>query len=232
MKVKYNSFDQNPSKTLCRKLKVPYLEIGLNDSTKEYITTKVKSKIVASWIMKTPFFNALYNMLPGLGYMISLGHLIDQLKSDPELIIVCDTPSTGHVTTLFESPQNFKKIFKKGLIADDIHLMEKYIYNKNFLKIVISTLPGLMTIHEAMDLKRFLQGYKLKNIDLVMNNSFLTIDDLKMDKLPNFLKNKLKIEKNVLKKYNNQIITTLPHIISHQKLEVIEGLVPHIKNII
>ena len=58
-------------------------------SIEKYISSKLKSDIIASWIMKTPFAKSLFNIIPGIGYMIFLGHIIWMLEQD-ELNAILD----------------------------------------------------------------------------------------------------------------------------------------------
>ena len=66
-------------------------------------------------------------MIPGLGQMILLGDLVTQLESDPDLTIVLDSPSSGHAITMFESPDNYKEMLKKGLLVQDIDKIKNII---------------------------------------------------------------------------------------------------------
>ena len=106
-------------------------------SAETYIAKKLSSEMVAGWIMKTPFFKSLFNMIPGLGMMILLGHIIEKLQNDPDLHIVMDSPSSGHAITMFESSHNFKEMFGKGMIVDDINRMHQFIYDEQRLRSIV-----------------------------------------------------------------------------------------------
>jgi anion-transporting ArsA/GET3 family ATPase len=122
--VKYNCFHQNPETSLESALALPTINIKIESSAEVYIGRKLNSTTIAAWIMKTHFFKALFQMIPGLGHMILLGHLIDELEKDPTLVIVLDSPASGHALTMFESTSNFKTIFKTGLVVKDIDRMQ------------------------------------------------------------------------------------------------------------
>lgn len=113
--AQYNSFYQDPEKSLWKELSLPVFDIELFSSAETYIARKLKSTTVASWIMKTHFFKSLFQMVPGLGHMILLGNIIDELEQNPELVIVLDSPASGHALTMFESSSNFKKFFAPDL---------------------------------------------------------------------------------------------------------------------
>ena len=142
---KYNSFFQDPDRSLWKKLNLPVLDIDLNTSAEMYIGRKLNSKTIASWIMKTHFFKSLFQMIPGLGHMILLGHIIDDLEKDPKLIIVLDSPASGHALTMFESSSNFKKIFRAGMIVKDIDKMHAFLSAENAIN------NGTSTVQYSMD---------------------------------------------------------------------------------
>ena len=68
-----------------------------------YVARKLGSKMIAKWVSEAPFFKALFNILPSLGMMITLGHIIDQLEKNPKRTFVLDAPATGHTLALFNS---------------------------------------------------------------------------------------------------------------------------------
>ena len=213
LKPQYNSFFQDPERSLWRSLNLPALDIDLNTSAEMYIGRKLNSKTIASWIMKTHFFKSLFQMIPGLGHMILLGHIIDELEKDPELIVVLDSPASGHALTMFESSSNFKKIFRAGMIVKDIDKMHAFLGDENALKTIIVSLATELAMNEAKDLKTELETHTTGpdlHVQVVVNDSFLEyLKDNKIEEslLPDFLKNKIDLEKSILHGE-----TALPHI--------------------
>ena len=116
-KVQYHSFDQPLNSALAKELDLPVLHLDFYESAENYVALKLGSKSVAKWIMKTPFFKSLLNILPGLNHLIFLGNIIYLLEENPDLHIVIDSPSTGHAISILQSTHNFKKIFKTGLLV-------------------------------------------------------------------------------------------------------------------
>lgn len=227
LQVQYNSFYQNPERSLCKEVGLPLLDIELFSSAEAYIAQKLKSTTIASWIMKTHFFKSLFQMVPGLGHMILLGNIIDELEKNSDLIIVLDSPASGHALTMFESSSNFKKIFRAGLIVKDIERMHNFLSTPNYLKTIIATLPTELAMNEASDLKEELNnnttGPNL-NIDIIVNDSFLKyIKDNKISEtdLPDFLIKKIALEEEII---GNHPI--LPHIDENKQSEVVKKLAP------
>ncbi|MCF8058597.1 MAG: AAA family ATPase [Bacteriovoracaceae bacterium] len=201
-KVLYNCFDQPLNNSLSRNLNLPHFLLKMEDSAKEYIANKLGSETIAGWILKTPFFSSLFNMLPGLGHMILLGHIINKLEEDPELTIVLDSPSSGHALTMFESPQNFKEMFRSGLIVEDIKRMEDFIFKADQMKVVITALPTEMALQEAQDLELALKQRRVHDITHVVNDLLKICPSLEgstSDELPDFLNKKISMEEELLK---------------------------------
>ncbi len=231
--VKYNSFYQQPERSLWKELDLPVLDIELNSSAETYIGRKLKSTTIASWIMKTHFFKSLFQMIPGLGHMILLGNILDELEKDPTLTIVLDSPASGHALTMFESSSNFKKIFRAGLIVKDIEKMHKFLAKPNHLKTLIVTLANELAMNEAQDLKKELDanttGPDLK-VEIIVNDSFIRyIKENKINEidLPDFLKNRIELEKNII-----GITPALPHIDQDGQTAIIKKITPYMEAIV
>lgn len=217
-KVKYNSFYLPPEKDLVEKLNVPMFNMSVEESAEIYIGNKLGSKTIATWIMATHFFKSLFQMIPGLGHMILLGHILKELELDPELIIVLDSPASGHALTMFESSSNFKRIFKTGLIVNDIEKMKLQLEDPHFLKTFIVALPNELAIAEANDVQNEL-GEVYKNLQIIINNSlvgFFNQNQLLFENLPDVINSKISIENQVLNGY-----FAIPHIPLNDFTEVV-----------
>gem|GEM_PF-476874 len=205
-KVLYNCFDQPLNTNLSKNLELPHFLLNMEDSAKEYIAKKLGSETIAGWILKTPFFSSLFNMLPGLGHMILLGHIINKVEEDPELTIILDSPSSGHALTMFESPQNFKEMFRSGLIVEDIKRMEDFIFNNEHMKVIIAALPTEMALQEAEDLELALRERKVKDIIHIVNDLLKicpSLENATDEELPEFLKKKIAMEETLLKELDS-----------------------------
>ncbi len=231
--VKYNCFHQLPEKSLQAELHLPTIELKLEQSAEVYIGRKLNSQTIASWIMKTHFFKSLFQMIPGLGHMILLGHLIDELEKDPSLIIVLDSPASGHALTMFESTSNFKNIFKTGLVVKDIERMQRFLKGENNLKTHVITLATELSLTEAMDLKAELDNNLTDtdaHTDLVVNDSFKKFFEKHLideSVLPDFLKQKIALEKDIVNKY-----TTLPHIDRTSPTQIVQELSHYVEGLV
>jgi len=134
-------------------LMVPHQHLELEACAEDYITKKLGSGMIAKWIVRTAFFRALVNMLPGFGYVISLGKILEMLKDDPALIIVLDAPASGHALTMLEATSNFREIFQAGLVFDDTEKMLSRLYDPSHTGVRVLTLPTTLALSEGIELK-------------------------------------------------------------------------------
>jgi hypothetical protein len=227
--VLYNSFDQLTNNNLCQKLNIPYFEMTPAESAKVYIGKKLGSKTIASWVMKTPFFKSLFNMIPGLGMVILMGHIIEKLEEDPSLTIVLDSPSSGHALTMLESSYNFKEIFGSGLIVQDIEKMHDFLYEKQMLKTYIVCLPTLMAANEGIELRENFKKLNINRVDLILNDLLHKALEIqgKEYQLPEFLQVKVNLEKEVEQEFFSHFQYELPHLSVENELEMIQKLKDH-----
>jgi len=230
--VFYNSFDQPLNTELANLIELPSFSLSIEQSAKEYIAKKLGSETIAGWILKTPFFSSLFNMLPGLGHMILLGHLIDKLESNPNLTIVLDSPSSGHALTMFESPGNFKEMFRTGLIVDDIQRMEKFLYEPGAMEVIVCSLPTKMAIQEAIDLETKLKERQVPQTKLVVNDllSFSKpILEANEKDLPEFIIKKIAGEKEAQESSKQTPYLNIPHFPESKPSQIISACAQFLK---
>lgn len=231
--VVFHSFNQDDNTSdFCHQMNIPFFKMSLKKSILLYMVEKLGSKIIASWIMKTPFFLSIFNMIPSLANMILLGHIVDKLIKDPGLIIVLDSPSSGHAASLFESSFNFKEMFKRGKIVDDINRMHDFINKKNLVKVIICSIPTIMAIHEGMEMRTFFKNVNKLNTEIVFNNSLTSMPDLIKKKLPKFLEKKIAMEQEVHKLFETEIAAIIPHVAKTDQEDVVKSLIPYMEKLI
>jgi anion-transporting ArsA/GET3 family ATPase len=196
-KVMYLNLHDSPE--IPKELNIPVLDLDVQTSMETYIAKKLNSKHVASWIMKTPFFISLVKILPSLVSMVFLGHIIDILKSDKDMHIVLDSPSTGHFLSLFESPNNFKHIFKTGPLVQDIDKMLNFMQNEKWLKVFLLSIPTELSLNESSELSQSLKEIGNFSINNILNFSYSKLlKDEANEAIPPFLLQKIQMEKNII----------------------------------
>lgn len=232
-KTSFVSFNREIDTSVLKNLGIDFLDLSLQKSTETYIGKKLGSQTIASWVMKTPFFSALYNMLPSLGQMVTMGHILDLLKADPEMTIVLDSPASGHALSMFESTHNFKKIFGQGPIVQDIEKMHELMYNTEFLKTYILTLPTEMATQEGIELKSHLTGMNFKEVELVVNECLSANESLKnlQEELPELITKKIAMEKGFLEN-TQENLKVIPHLFQNEAEELINELQAHMEALV
>ncbi len=192
--------------------------LDLEDAAKGYIERRLNSKMISGWIVKTPFFRALVNMVPGFNYLIYLGKILELGKENPNLIIVLDAPASGHALTMVESTTNFQQIFESGVIFEDTHKMLSRLNDPSYTKINVVSLPSQMSWQEAVELKAGLKQRTPVEVDITVNNCLYPLLEQNLLDLPPGLKEKILNEKALLEEYKDQMQCVLPHsLLSHSK---------------
>ncbi|MBT4790149.1 MAG: hypothetical protein HON90_01135 [Halobacteriovoraceae bacterium] len=205
------------------------LGLDLMACSQEYIANKLKSENIAKWIIKTPFFQSLVNMIPGLSYVIYMGKILEMLVKDPTLTAVLDSPSSGHALTMLESTQNFNSIFKDGIIHEDTNLMLKELQTQDFFKLNIIALPTLLALHEAIELKTSIKNLANYDLEIFCNNC---LNQFEQYELPDFLINKIKNENKALEEFEHLAQQEVPYNMGETPLQVIKELVPSMENLV
>ena len=225
-KILYTSIDQKNNLQLCEQLDIPFLNLNSNESLELYISKKFKSKFIASWIVRAPFFKSLFQMIPSLENIIFLGHLIQYLKDDPKLTIILDSPSSGHALAIFEAAYHFKDIFLNGLLVEDLNNTIAFLEDKKNIKIIIPSIPTKMSMNETFELKESLE--KLNStfeINIILNYLFSkVVQPDQVDSSPRYLVHKINIENEIIKTTKDEISSCLPFICANHQIEVIKSI--------
>jgi arsenite-transporting ATPase len=221
LKAFYTSFDQIcPPEIL--KDGTPRFITSPEESSEIYIGMKLGSPLLAKWVMKAPFFKALFQVLPPLGHMILLGHYIKELEDNPDHYIVLDSPASGHAMSMMSSLTNFKEIFKLGVLVDDIDRMNNFLKTPGNTKVFVSAIPTEMSVEEGLDLQKFFINWGLTDTEIIINNS-LDSEIVKGSNSP-LSKKKLEIEKTILDCYFSKNLPLIPQVFSHDKKMILKDI--------
>lgn len=208
------------------------VSLSLEECAVGYIERRLNSKMIASWIVKTPFFRALINMVPGFSYLIYLGKILEMGKANPRLIVVLDAPASGHALTMIESTTNFQQIFKNGAIFDDTVKMLSRLNDPEYTKIHVVSLPSLMSWQEAMELKKGLQERTPVDVDITINNFLYPLVEKHIDQLPEALRDKALNEKALIEENSSEMQCVLPHSLSRDSTAIEMELVGSLSKLI
>ncbi len=232
-KVLINSFEHEVDQELLKELELEELRLPIIDSTIEYVGRKIKSHTLAKWVMTTPFFKALFNMVPSLANMITFGHIIDYLENNDETILVVDAPSSGHILTILESPLNFQKIFKSGALVKDINRMLNFT-NSEQVECWVLSIPTELAIVEGQELSQKIKSLGISETKWILNNVLgenkEVMDALSKQEVPDFINKKMDAEQNTINQNTNKFQHVVPMFLDKSPLELVKNIRDIIKN--
>ncbi|MES2528979.1 MAG: ArsA-related P-loop ATPase [Bdellovibrionota bacterium] len=208
------------------------IALDLEECARGYIEKRLNSRLIASWIVKTAFFRALVNMVPGFSYMIYLGKILEMGKENPNMIVVLDAPASGHALTMVESTSNFQQIFESGVVFDDTVKMLNKLNDPQYTKIHVVSLPSLMSWQEALELKSGLKQRTPVSVDITINNYLYPLLETNLEDIPPQLKEKALNEKKLIDENVKDVQCILPHSLKHSPEAIEADLVGSLSNLI
>ncbi|MCB9094397.1 MAG: hypothetical protein H6621_04940 [Halobacteriovoraceae bacterium] len=220
--IHFNDFESQTLKFLKNQnIQANYLT--LDDSVLEYIAKKLHSKTIASWILKTKFFQSLINIIPGFNYVIYMGKILENIteENQPKVVYVIDGPASGHSQILLQSLYQFKKIFSSGILYEDCQKMINWLLIPENFKINIVTLPSVFSINEALELKQNIESETAFSSQIVLN------DSLKKTGIPfqgKYTNNRLKLENQIIEENGEQIVESLPFVPGNDFFEIVSEI--------
>ncbi len=206
--------------------------LDLEECARSYIEKRLNSELIGTWIVKTPFFRALINMVPGFTYLIYLGKILEMGKENPRLIVVLDAPASGHALTMVESTTNFKQIFESGVVFEDTGKMLARLNDPEYTKIHVVSLPSIMSWQEAIELRAGLRERTPVKIDITVNNCLYPLLDKDLDQLPKGLRDKVLNEKQLVEENLSEMQCILPHSLAKEGLAIETDLVGSLSKLI
>lgn len=199
-------------------LSVPQMHLELEDCAQGYIHKKLGSQMIAQWVVKSAYFKALVNMLPGFGYLISMGKMLEMIhESKDQKIIVLDAPASGHALTMLEATQNFRDIFQSGLVFEDASKMIKKLYDPNHTALRIITLPTELSLQEALELKSSISKFSPIESKIFLNQVLFSWKE-RIPDMPSVFTKKLELESDVVREFEGQINGNFP-LVLEEKIE-------------
>jgi anion-transporting ArsA/GET3 family ATPase len=213
-------------------LKVPQLFLELEDCAQGYIQKKLGSSTIAQWVVRSAYFRALVNMLPGFGYLISMGKMLEIIhESQDKKILILDAPASGHALTMLEATKNFREIFQSGLVFEDTNKMIKKLYDPQHTCVRIITLPTELSLQEAIELKdsiRLLAPIPCK----IFLNQLLASWGQAIADLPTALQKKVSLEEKVCQEYASHIDGNFPLVLETRLEDQFQTLKPYLEQLV
>lgn len=224
--VFYISLDEELDQKIIQRTGIQQKYFETTTSMQTYIARKLGSKMIAKWVAEAPFFRALFNILPSLGMMITLGHIIDELEKNPNRTYVLDAPATGHTLSLFESTMNYRRIFGRGVLVDDIDKINDFLFDEHLVSFQIISVPTELALEESVELKESLLKLGFGDIQVTLNDCLFLTSSVKdhQESLPVFLKNKIELQISLYEKFKTHIKHLVSHVTDADNLSVVESV--------
>lgn len=224
--------DPSAQKPAQNNLSVPQLFLELEDCAQGYIQKKLGSSTIAQWVVRSAYFRALVNMLPGFGYLISTGKMLELIhESQDKLILVLDAPASGHALTMLEATKNFREIFQSGLVFEDTNKMIKKLYDPQHTCVRILSLPTELSLQEAIELKDSIATLAPIPTKIILNQLLASWGKAVTD-LPEALRQKVSLEDEVCQAFASHIDGQLPLVVQSRLEEQYQALKPHLEQLV
>ena len=226
-KVLFIDFETMAHHSFCQQLAIPQEHLDVFKNFERYIGPKLRSSTLARWIVGNEFCKSLINIIPGMSYLISLGHLLSLLNEDPQLTIVSDCPSSGHALTMLESLNNYRQIFHSGALFKDIEVMQDFLSTPGNLRIFICHLPSQLSLSEGKELKDHLQKLAFDDVQMILNSSLSLAVEGQSEQLPLYLRERVQLERKLQQRYCSGWPVQIPYLSSLDDLAKIKMISPY-----
>jgi len=148
---------------------------------KAYVRAHLPSKFIARKIIRSQLFNYLFEAVPGLKEVMSLGRLWRWEKQDHHLsgtsfdLIIVDAPATGHALSLLRLPDLLIKMIRVGPLTKQLRIVGHLLKNSQKTAIALVTLPEELPVNETVEL------YSMANDSLDMTVAAIFINSVYPD---------------------------------------------------
>jgi len=138
-----------------------YLNCDFTASFEEYAAMKIGAPRLARLFLHNKVIRYLAKAAPGIRELVLLGKV--WFESSLYAHVVVDLPATGHGLTMFQSTENFSRLFGGGPLTQDAESMLQSFRDPRSSAHVIISLPEEMPLRESLDLNDYLKKAFPKN---------------------------------------------------------------------
>ncbi len=190
----------------------------------DYISKKLKSKKLGSWIVDNSLFQAITNILPGFIFMSYWGHLYELgIGSKKDEVFIIDGPASGHALSFLKAVFQYNNIFKSGILFEDTKKIIDYFKEENKFEVVIISNPEELSLEESIDFKKSLKEISNFKSKIYLNKLIgVEYNELQSQ----YLKKKIETEKKLIKSF--KFTESIPLSAMTKEKEIINDLVKRI----
>lgn len=148
-----------------------HLNCDAQTAFEEYATMKIGMGGLAKLFLRNTLMQYLSKAAPGIHEVVLMGKVWFETRNYDHVIV--DMPSTGYGLAMFNSTQNYARLFKGGPIQKDAEKMLTSFRDPHFSGSLIVALPEEMPIAESLELAEHLLALFPENPPaLVVNKLF------------------------------------------------------------
>ena len=131
-----------------------HLNADFIQAFEEYASMKIGVATLAKIFLQNKLIRYLAKAAPGIHELVLLGKIWYERRNYSHVVV--DLPSTGHGLALFQSVENFVKLFTGGPLNKDAAEMLVTFRDPQLTGHLIVTLPEEMPIRESLELNHYL----------------------------------------------------------------------------
>jgi anion-transporting ArsA/GET3 family ATPase len=136
------------------------ISIDPDAMVREYLEMLLPVRAMASVLHRSNLFSYLAAATPGLREVVSAGKAyeltLDERRAPGHRggydLVIVDAPATGHGIGLLEAPGTFRRIARKGPLADQAARIETLITDPVATGVAIVAIPEEMAVNESAEL--------------------------------------------------------------------------------
>jgi hypothetical protein len=156
------------------------LNCDFTEAFEEYAAMKIGATRLTQLFLKNKLIRYLAKAAPGVHELVLLGKIWFERTRYNHVIV--DMPSTGYGLALFQSTDNFSKLFKTGPLYKDAESMLESFRTPDSAGHLIIALPEETPLRESLELNQFLLGMFPKNpAALIVNRLYPKTDSSSKD---------------------------------------------------
>jgi hypothetical protein len=131
-----------------------HLNCDFTDCFAEYASLKIGASHLTRIFLKNALIRYLAQAAPGVRDLVLLGKI--WFEGNEYSHVVVDMPSTGYGLALFQSTENFSKLFRGGPLHRDAESMLETFRDAHKTGHLIVALPEEMPLRESLELNQYL----------------------------------------------------------------------------
>lgn len=150
-------------------------------SFEEYVGIKIGAPKLTHFFLQNKAIRYLAKVAPGIQELVLLGKVWHECNHYQHVVV--DLPATGHGLTMFQSTENFARLFRGGPLQKDAEAMLQSFQDAEKVGHLIVALPEEMPLRESLDLNDYLSRVFPNNPASFVVNRLFPEEDPKEDSL-------------------------------------------------